>query len=144
MFIMPAPDRLVRDPETRRPVGEEGLTIDPTNLYWARVIADGDVVEAPEPVAERRLGGQHQRHERAPAHPYLRQRARLAKACTRTGTRLGVAVGIGFGGSVWHGKPRKTGDAGAACTQAAPPSNRLRFVRAAAAPPQPLWQPADG
>ncbi len=51
MFIMPVPGRLVRDPETRRAVGEEGLTIDPTNLYWARVVADGDVVEAPEPKA---------------------------------------------------------------------------------------------
>lgn len=51
MRIMPVPDRLVRDPETRREVGEEGLTVDPTNLYWARMIADGDVVEVKEPEA---------------------------------------------------------------------------------------------
>lgn len=48
MRIIPAPGRLVRDPETRRPVnGTEGLTIDPTNLYWARMLRDRDVVEAP-------------------------------------------------------------------------------------------------
>lgn len=47
MLIVPAPDRLVRDPETRRQVGAEGLDIDPTNLYWARLLRDGDVVEAP-------------------------------------------------------------------------------------------------
>lgn len=54
MRIMPVPDRLVLDPETRRAVGPEGLTVEPTNLYWARMIADGDVVvidETQEPQA---------------------------------------------------------------------------------------------
>jgi hypothetical protein len=48
MRIMPVPDRLVLDPETRRAVGEEGLTVDPTNFYWARMIADGDVAVVDE------------------------------------------------------------------------------------------------
>lgn len=52
MRIVPAPDRLVRDPETRLPLSGDGLTVDPTNLYWARLLADGDVVEAPEPAPE--------------------------------------------------------------------------------------------
>ena len=48
MRILPVPDRLVLDPETLRAVGAEGLTVDPTNLYWARMLADGDVIEGPE------------------------------------------------------------------------------------------------
>ena len=47
MRIVTAPDRRVRDPETRRVIGPEGLTIDPTNLHWSRLLACGDVVEAP-------------------------------------------------------------------------------------------------
>lgn len=48
MRIVPAPDRLIRDPETCRQVGAEGLTINPTDSYWHRLILDEDVVEAPE------------------------------------------------------------------------------------------------
>ena len=48
MRIVTAPDRRVRDPETRRVIGPEGLTIDPTNLHWSRLLACGDVVEATE------------------------------------------------------------------------------------------------
>ncbi|WP_082467117.1 DUF2635 domain-containing protein [Sphingomonas sp. Leaf25] len=58
MRIVSVPDRLVRDPATRRVVDDAGITIDPTDLYWARLLADGDVVAAPvssrrpkEPVA---------------------------------------------------------------------------------------------
>jgi hypothetical protein len=47
MRVVPAPDRLVRDPQTGRQVDADGITIEPTDLYWARLLADGDVVEAP-------------------------------------------------------------------------------------------------
>ena len=52
MRIVTAPDRRVRDPETRRVIGPEGLTIDPTNLHWSRLLACGDVVEADEPAED--------------------------------------------------------------------------------------------
>lgn len=48
MRIVSVPDRLVRDPVTRRPVDEAGLDVEPTDLYWARLIADGDVETAPD------------------------------------------------------------------------------------------------
>ena len=48
MRIVSVPGRLVRDPVTRRPVDTDGLSIDPTDLYWARLLADGDVVKAPD------------------------------------------------------------------------------------------------
>jgi len=47
MRIVSAPDRLVRDPATRRVVDTDPITINPTDVYWARLLADGDVVEAP-------------------------------------------------------------------------------------------------
>ncbi|NIJ07238.1 hypothetical protein FHS31_000834 [Sphingomonas vulcanisoli] len=52
MRIVAVPGCLIRDPETRRIVGEEALTVDPTNLYWARLLADGDVAEASDIGAE--------------------------------------------------------------------------------------------
>lgn len=48
MIIVSVPERLVRDPATRRVVDDAGLSIDPTDVYWARLLADGDVAEAPE------------------------------------------------------------------------------------------------
>jgi len=45
MRIVSVPDRLVRDPATRRVVDEVGISIDPTDLYWSRLLADGDVAE---------------------------------------------------------------------------------------------------
>jgi hypothetical protein len=51
MRIVSVPGRLVRDPVTRRPVDADGLTIDPTDVYWARLLTDDDVQEAPEPTA---------------------------------------------------------------------------------------------
>lgn len=48
MRIVSVPGRLVRDPVTRRPVDADGLDIDPTDVYWTRLLADGDVEEAPE------------------------------------------------------------------------------------------------
>ncbi|MGY2732388.1 hypothetical protein [Sphingomonas sp. UYP23] len=41
--IVAVPDRLVRDPLTRRPVDEVGIDIDPLDLTWSRMIADEDV-----------------------------------------------------------------------------------------------------
>lgn len=55
MRIVSVPGRLVRDPVTRRPVDADGLTIDPTDVYWSRLLADGDVEEAPTPKALAKL-----------------------------------------------------------------------------------------
>lgn len=52
MFIIPVEGRRVRDPATQRIVGDDGLTIDPTDPYWLRRLEDGDVLEAPEPAPE--------------------------------------------------------------------------------------------
>ncbi len=52
--IVAVPDRLVRDPATRRPVDEVGIDVDPLDLTWSRMIADGDVAvvaDEPEPKA---------------------------------------------------------------------------------------------
>lgn len=46
MRIVAVPDRQVRDPVTRRIVDETGITVEPTDLYWARALTDGDVAEA--------------------------------------------------------------------------------------------------
>ncbi len=48
MRIIAVPDRLVRDPATRRVVDAAGITIDPVDPHWSRLLADGDVAEAPE------------------------------------------------------------------------------------------------
>ncbi len=47
MRIVSVPGRLVRDPATRRVVDDAGIDIDPNDLYWSRLLADGDVVAAP-------------------------------------------------------------------------------------------------
>jgi len=46
MRVVSVPGRLVIDPETRRVVDETGIEVDPNNLVWARLIADGDVAVA--------------------------------------------------------------------------------------------------
>lgn len=46
MLIVSVPGRLVHDPMTNRVVDDGGLEIDPTNVFWARLLADGDVKEA--------------------------------------------------------------------------------------------------
>lgn len=48
MQIVSVPGRLVRDPVTKLPVDKTGITIDPNDLHWARLLADGDVAEAPK------------------------------------------------------------------------------------------------
>jgi hypothetical protein len=47
MRVIPAPGLQVRDPATLQLVPAEGLDIDATDLTWARLLKDGDVVPAP-------------------------------------------------------------------------------------------------
>jgi hypothetical protein len=49
MIVKPVPDRLVRDPETMRPLPAEGLRVDDDNLHWIRLREDGDVTIEPDP-----------------------------------------------------------------------------------------------
>jgi hypothetical protein len=51
MDIVSVPGRLVRDPVTRRVVDQTPITIDETEPYWVRLLADGDVVEGPAPAS---------------------------------------------------------------------------------------------
>lgn len=46
MHIIAVPGRLVRDPETRRVVGDDPLLINPADPHWVRLLADGDVAPA--------------------------------------------------------------------------------------------------
>ncbi|WP_157218673.1 DUF2635 domain-containing protein [Flavisphingomonas formosensis] len=52
MRIIAAPDRRVRDPETKALVPDDGQEVSEHDVYWARLLADGDVVPAPETPAE--------------------------------------------------------------------------------------------
>jgi hypothetical protein len=45
MFVKPAPGRLVRDPRSKQRVPETGIEVADTDTFWARRLADGDVVE---------------------------------------------------------------------------------------------------
>jgi hypothetical protein len=44
MLVFPAPGLRVRDPATRAFVPDDGLEVSDTDLLWARLIRDGDVV----------------------------------------------------------------------------------------------------
>ncbi|MDQ2763015.1 MAG: DUF2635 domain-containing protein [Pseudomonadota bacterium] len=48
MLIISVAGRRVRDPATGRPIDDTPTPIDPTDPYWARLLADGDVQKAPE------------------------------------------------------------------------------------------------
>jgi hypothetical protein len=48
MLIISVAGRWVRDPATGRPIDDTPTPIDPANPYWARLLADGDVKEAPK------------------------------------------------------------------------------------------------
>lgn len=49
MFIRPAtPGLIVRDPNTKQPLPEEGKEVPPLT-YWFRRLRDGDVIEGPPP-----------------------------------------------------------------------------------------------
>ncbi len=58
MKIKPAPGLSVRDPATMQLLPPEGITVEATDLHWARALRDGDVVEvstvrpAPKPKAD--------------------------------------------------------------------------------------------
>jgi hypothetical protein len=45
MFVKPAPGVKVRDPMSRLHIPELGVEVSATDTYWARRLADGDVVE---------------------------------------------------------------------------------------------------
>lgn len=45
MYIKPAEDRKVRDPQTKRHVPAEGAEV-PESSYWLRRVKDGDVLVA--------------------------------------------------------------------------------------------------
>lgn len=47
MDVISVLGRLVRDPATRRVVDETPILIDQTDPTWSRLLADGDVAEAP-------------------------------------------------------------------------------------------------
>jgi hypothetical protein len=69
MDIVEVPGRLVRDPATRRVIGAEPVTIDPTQPHWVRLLADGDVVEAPSAPAPAPVSAEPDHQEPAPAAP---------------------------------------------------------------------------
>lgn len=45
MFVKPAPDRFVRDPESKRLLPDDGAEV-PQAGYWMRRLRDGDVIPA--------------------------------------------------------------------------------------------------
>jgi hypothetical protein len=49
LFVKPAPGRLVRHPETMRPLRAEGEDVTSARAYFARRLRDGDVVLATPP-----------------------------------------------------------------------------------------------
>jgi hypothetical protein len=52
VFIKPVPGRLVRDPQSRQRIPEAGIEVSDTDTFWARRVADGDVVVVkPPPLA---------------------------------------------------------------------------------------------
>jgi hypothetical protein len=58
MFVKPAAKGLlVRDPVTKRPLDEAGREVPDTDLYWARRLAQGDVVAVASPADGSTLTG---------------------------------------------------------------------------------------
>lgn len=45
MIVKPAPGMQVRDPRSRLHIPEIGVEVSAADTYWARRLADGDVVE---------------------------------------------------------------------------------------------------
>jgi hypothetical protein len=52
MFVRPVPGVKVRDPYTRLHIPETGIEVSETDTFWARRLADGDVVPAERPVPQ--------------------------------------------------------------------------------------------
>ncbi len=52
MFVKPAPGRIVRDPVSKVALPETGKEVPDFDMYWARRLRDGDVVEATPPAPQ--------------------------------------------------------------------------------------------
>ncbi len=52
MRVISVPGRLVRHPVTKRVIDEAGVLIDPNDLTWVNLIADGDVALADDAPVE--------------------------------------------------------------------------------------------
>jgi hypothetical protein len=51
MNVYPVPGRRIHDPETKRLLTAEGITVNEHSIFWARRVRDGDVTTtAPEAV----------------------------------------------------------------------------------------------
>ena len=53
MRVVPAPGRAVRDPRTLTLLTDDGRDVDETDVFWARRLRDGDVVEQGSVAAHR-------------------------------------------------------------------------------------------
>lgn len=77
IFIKPAPGRLIRDPDTMRPLAQEGEE-KPFTPFWCRRLDDGDVIQAEKAAEEAPLYLRMQRlrqKNRSPnRHPIRRNR----------------------------------------------------------------------
>ncbi len=51
IFIKPEPGRLIRDPDTMRPLAQEGEK-KPLTPFWCRRLDDGDVIQAEKAAEE--------------------------------------------------------------------------------------------
>lgn len=51
IFIKPGPGRLIRDPDTMRPLAQEGEE-KPFTPFWCRRLDDGDVIQAEKAAEE--------------------------------------------------------------------------------------------
>jgi hypothetical protein len=49
LYIKPAPGRLVRHPDSMRPLRQEGEPVRGYRFYWHRMIQAGDVLVVPRP-----------------------------------------------------------------------------------------------
>jgi hypothetical protein len=49
MFVKPAHGRIVRDPVSKLAISVDGHNVNETEMYWARRLRDGDIVEAKLP-----------------------------------------------------------------------------------------------
>lgn len=45
IHLVPAPEKRVRDPKTKKVLGPEGIKIEVMDTYWFRRLRDGEVVD---------------------------------------------------------------------------------------------------
>jgi hypothetical protein len=67
--VKPAPGRRVRCWRTLRVISDEGMHVDPTDLYYFRRLRDGDLIEINEDGTEKTEGTLMQLHGIAVAKP---------------------------------------------------------------------------